>query len=228
MIPTYLMHSIPKKIEKFLKIVPKILGYYNKIPYLCILKLRIMLEKECTRCKIIKPYSEYTVDNNTSTGIRSACKCCTKKSKPVYISGKYKTNPEKRKASQQAYIERNRDLIRERKRLWKINKKATDPLYKMKENLRRRTAKAFKTKSWRKSLGTETLLKGTYQEVFDHIESQFTEGMTWENQGEWHIDHIIPLDSAKTQEDIIKLFNYTNLQPLWAIDNIKKGSKVEL
>jgi hypothetical protein len=49
--------------------------------------------------------------------------------------------------------------------------------------------------------------------------------MCWDNQGKWHIDHIIPLSSGKTEDDIIKLCHYTNLQPLWAIDNMKKGSK---
>ena len=62
--------------------------------------------------------------------------------------------------------------------------------------------------------------------VKEHLEKQFIEGMTWENQGKWHIDHIIPLSSAKTEEEVYKLCHYTNLQPLWAEDNLKKGSKI--
>jgi hypothetical protein len=50
--------------------------------------------------------------------------------------------------------------------------------------------------------------------------------MSWDNYGEWHIDHIIPLASADTEEEVLKLYHYTNLQPLWAIDNIRKGSKI--
>ena len=50
--------------------------------------------------------------------------------------------------------------------------------------------------------------------------------MTLENHGEWHLDHIIPLAIAKTEEEIIKLNHYTNFQPLWAIDNLKKGAKI--
>jgi hypothetical protein len=50
--------------------------------------------------------------------------------------------------------------------------------------------------------------------------------MTWENQGKWHIDHIIPLSSAKTEKEMYKLCHYTNLQPLWAFDNLSKGSKI--
>lgn len=60
----------------------------------------------------------------------------------------------------------------------------------------------------------------------EHLEKQFTDGMSWEKLGkEIHIDHIIPLASAKNEEEVYRLCHYSNLQPLWAIDNIKKGSK---
>ena len=61
-----------------------------------------------------------------------------------------------------------------------------------------------------------------------HLENQFLDGMTWDDKGfyGWHIDHIIPLSSAKTEEDVYKLCHYTNLQPLWAKDNYNKGSKI--
>ena len=61
----------------------------------------------------------------------------------------------------------------------------------------------------------------------NYIENKFTEGMSWDNYGKWHIDHIIPLNSAKTEEEIIKLCYYTNLQPLWASDNIRKKDKTD-
>ncbi len=55
-----------------------------------------------------------------------------------------------------------------------------------------------------------------------------TGGMTWKNKEfyGWHIDHIVPLSSAKTEEDVYKLCHYTNLQPLWSKDNMSKGSKL--
>ena len=59
-----------------------------------------------------------------------------------------------------------------------------------------------------------------------HIESQFEPWMTWDNHGEWHIDHIIPLASATTKEEIKKLCHYTNLQPLLAEENLSKGDKI--
>ena len=50
--------------------------------------------------------------------------------------------------------------------------------------------------------------------------------MTWENYGEWHIDHIIPLDSANDENELYSLCYYTNLQPLWGNENIRKGAKI--
>lgn len=51
--------------------------------------------------------------------------------------------------------------------------------------------------------------------------------MSFDNQGEWHLDHIIPLATAETEEEIIRLNHYTNFQPLWAFDNLSKGSKID-
>jgi hypothetical protein len=61
----------------------------------------------------------------------------------------------------------------------------------------------------------------------EHLEKQFKEGMTWDKLGKQiHIDHIIPLSSAKTEEEVYKLCHYTNLQPLWAHENLSKGNKI--
>ena len=74
---------------------------------------------------------------------------------------------------------------------------------------------------------SETRILGcTIDEFKSYIESKFKKGMTFENYGEWHLDHIIPLATAKTTEDVIKLCHYTNFQPLWAEDNLKKGAKI--
>lgn len=55
------------------------------------------------------------------------------------------------------------------------------------------------------------------------LENQFTEGMSWDNYGDWHIDHKTPISAAKNLEEFKILSHYTNLQPLWALDNVKKG-----
>ena len=60
----------------------------------------------------------------------------------------------------------------------------------------------------------------------EHLQSKFKDGMNWDNYGSWHIDHIIPLSSAKTTEEFNTLCHYTNLQPLWASENLSKGKKM--
>ena len=64
-----------------------------------------------------------------------------------------------------------------------------------------------------------------WDELKNHIESKFVDDMSWSNRHLWHIDHIVPLARAKSEEEMIKLSHYTNLQPLWAEDNFKKGAK---
>jgi hypothetical protein len=70
----------------------------------------------------------------------------------------------------------------------------------------------------------------TMQFLRQYLESKFKSGMTWKNHGVygWHIDHIIPISSfdLTKEEDQRKCFHYTNLQPLWAEDNMKKGNKL--
>jgi len=59
-----------------------------------------------------------------------------------------------------------------------------------------------------------------------HLEAKFTEGMSWENYGKWHIDHIVPLASATKEKQVLVLCHYRNLQPLWASDNMRKGDQI--
>lgn len=135
-------------------------------------------------------------------------------------------NNEKKRIQDKLYRQKNKDVLIEYNKNYTNNRKKIDPLFKLKCNLRVRTCAAFKSKNWSKNSKTQKLLGSDYKTVFNHIESRFTIGMTWDNYGKWHIDHIIPLSSAKTEEELIKLFHYTNTQPLWAEDNLKKGSKI--
>jgi hypothetical protein len=78
-----------------------------------------------------------------------------------------------------------------------------------------------------KSKKTIEILGCSFDEFKLHIESQFDENMNWENQGSyWHMDHIIPISSAETEEDVYRLNHYTNFQPLYWLDNIRKGDKL--
>lgn len=72
----------------------------------------------------------------------------------------------------------------------------------------------------------QEILGCNYEEFKKHIEDKFQDGMSWENRKDWHLDHIIPLSTAKNYEDLVRLNHYTNFQPLWAVDNLRKGAKL--
>lgn len=80
-----------------------------------------------------------------------------------------------------------------------------------------------------KNTTTFEIIGCTPQQLKEHLETQFKCGMSWDNHGlfGWHIDHIIPLSSAKTEEELYQLCHYTNLQPLWAKDNLRKSNKTD-
>ena len=101
-----------------------------------------------------------------------------------------------------------------------------DPIYNFKVRLRKRIRESIKRRGYTKKSKTYDILGIDFMGFRSHIENLFLEGMTWDNHGEWHYDHIIPLCSATTYEEVIKLNHYTNFQPLWAEDNLKKGSKI--
>lgn len=66
------------------------------------------------------------------------------------------------------------------------------------------------------------------EEFVTHIERQFMDGMSWDNMSEWQIDHIVPISSAKTEQDVIALNQLSNLRPMWAADNNRKKAKREV
>ncbi|BDT79220.1 hypothetical protein [Polynucleobacter yangtzensis] len=149
----------------------------------------------------------------------------------------YEANKDKIKAQNKAYYETNKDKVRatqiarkgankERylaKRMSYISsRQKLDKLYELKNILRACVWKSFNRVGYTKKSKTNQILGADWSTVKAHFESQFKDGMSWENMGEWHIDHIIPMALAKTEEDAIKLNHYTNLRPLWAKDNLSK------
>ena len=107
------------------------------------------------------------------------------------------------------------------------NRSKIDPIFKFIKNQRRRMWAALKGKN--KSKSTIKLLGCSIEECWNHLEQRFKPGMTRDNYGLWHVDHIIPCASFdfNDPEQQKKCFHYTNLQPLWAIDNIKKRAKLD-
>jgi predicted ATPase len=138
-------------------------------------------------------------------------------------------NLEKIKEYQTEYREENKEEINKKKMDYKRKRLAEDPLFKLIDGLRSRILLAIKSQAGEKAAKSMELLGCSVQHVRDHLESQFTEGMTWENRGEWHIDHIRPCASfdLTDPEEQKKCFHWTNLQPLWAKDNIIKSDRLD-
>lgn len=122
----------------------------------------------------------------------------------------------------------NKDYQNKRARIYNKNKRDTDPLFKLAITLRNRINSALKNGGYKKQSHAQVLLGADFNSVKSYIESKFKDGMTWENHGrelgKWNFDHIVPCASAKSEEELISLFHYTNIQPLWWIENISKGS----
>jgi hypothetical protein len=122
----------------------------------------------------------------------------------------------------------NRDHILEYRKAYTKRRVLEDPSYKIAGNLRHRLFQFFKRS---KRPGSHIKDLGCSIEEFKvYISLKFTDGMSWENYGKdgWHLDHIIPLSKFNLSniEDFKKACHFSNLQPLWKVDNMKKGNKI--
>ena len=132
-------------------------------------------------------------------------------------------NKEKRNEYKKAYSQENRKKINQ----YYTDRKKIDPLFKLSHLVRCRIYVFLKLKNINKSNKTFDIVGCSPKFLKEYIEKQFTDGMSWELIGNSiHIDHIVPLSSANTEEEIYKLCHYTNLQPLWSKDNLSKGCKL--
>lgn len=138
---------------------------------------------------------------------------------------RYLLNKEKVLAERRVYRASNKEAIRAYARQYKRDKLRSDPDFKLANTLRKRLHNALrdgiKVGSAVQDLGC------TISELRQHLEARFQPGMSWQNHGEWHIDHIRPLASFDLSDraQLLQACHYTNLQPLWAVDNLKKGTQ---
>ncbi len=121
----------------------------------------------------------------------------------------------------------HKNNYKEKKSEYVKDKLDVDPFFKMKFNIRSLIRNAFKRGFTSKSKKTVEILGCSFEDFKLHLESKFDENMNWENHGTyWELDHIIPISSAKTEEEVYKLNHYTNFQPLYWLDNIRKSNKL--
>jgi hypothetical protein len=205
--------------------------------------------KVCVKCREEKNKEDHFYKREgVGDGFRNDCIECHLKNKKIYSKensqhkrdymSQYRVdNPEVMKI----WIENNREQYLWNTKKWKMEnpekskehknnnrrkRLKNDPLFRLKSNIRRLILLSFSKKGYSKKSKTNEILGIDYEGFMKHIESQFTEGMTWENRREWELDHKFPISLGKTEEEIIKLNHYSNFQPLWREDNRKKSNKI--
>jgi hypothetical protein len=128
------------------------------------------------------------------------------------------------------YRKNNVDKIRQIKRDYERYRKASDPAYKLISNFRTAIYQVLKENNVEKNKHYFDILKYTPEELISHLEKQFTDSMTWENYGEWHVDHRMPISSfvfeSVDDDSFMKCWSLDNLQPMWGKENITKGDKI--
>ena len=163
-----------------------------------------ILGKVCCNCKEWISLDDYNYCKDHWDNLRNDCKICLVK-----------------------WRKENRKKLTEKQLIYEKNRKLVDPEFKLATTLRSRLGNAISQIKAEKSDSTLNLTGCTIKELKNYLEEKFTEGMTWDNHGDWHIDHIKPICAfdLSSEEEQKRCFHFTNLQPLWAEDNLSKGGK---
>ncbi len=234
-----------KKIKHFNKDSYKKDGFCNfcrecrKIRYINSGKERVEKEnlennqlKKCSICLEIKPHKEFYRLKKNGNKLQPRCKKC--------FSEYHFKNREIRLLKMNKHYDKNKEIIKISVKKWRTENKhkvnsnqrrkiKENKQYKIAKNLRSRVLIALKAQLQNRKGKTYDLLGCNMEFFIKHIESQFKKGMSWDNYGlyGWHLDHIKPCAAfnLSIKENQYKCFYYSNYQPLWRIDNIKKGAK---
>ena len=204
----------------------------------------------CRKCEKELEFSFFDKCSKTKCGVRSICKCCRKlqdiensdllriKRKDYYENNKStflskakryrEVNKKNILLSAKKYREKNKDKIAISKRLSTRKRYKKDGFFRVTTQLRKYVRRYFNIKT--KPRKTMDIVGCEPNKLKINIESLFESWMSWDNygygNGKWVIDHIIPLSSAKNEDELYSLCHYTNLQPLSWEDNMLKGNKL--
>jgi hypothetical protein len=173
--------------------------------------------KVCSSCKIEKDINNFHKQIGTKDGFRTECKECRSKDfKDKYNNSDEFSEKHKKRTSDYrvSNLEKNNEYFKRRY----INRRYEYAWRGMLKSVLRRIG-------GKKESSTYETLGYSAQDLKQHMENLFTEGMSWDNWGEWHIDHIKPLTKFNENDNPKEINSLSNLQPLWAIDNIKKSNK---
>ena len=198
--------------------------------------------KECKQCRLLKDKNYYSINKEQIKKQQLLYYEKNKEQINKIRREKHQLNKEKDNEKTREYAKKHRNELAQYAKNYRVkfkdeinNKKnkiyhermENDSLYKIKILLRSSINNYLKNRGIKKNKKTEEILGCSLEEFKQYIENKFQEGMSWNNKGKWHLDHIIPMASATNEQEAINLCHYSNFQPLWAIDNLKKGAKYE-
>lgn len=179
----------------------------------------------CTKCKALKPVADFASNKTTKTGLHCYCRSCVRDYNRVWQG---KRSLEEKAAQQRLWREKNQERNREHIRRSSAKKLST-PRGRVINAFRARIYQVIRQGSKRGGK-TFAILGYTPDQLMRHLERQFSGGMSWENYGEWHVDHIVPLSafnfSGADDYDFKRAWDLKNLQPLWSGDNLRKHAKL--
>ena len=137
-------------------------------------------------------------------------------------------NKDRKDAKDKEWRLENSERNRENHRTYQANRRATDPLYKLTENIRNLINKSLRNKGYKKTSKAQTILGCDFETLDAHLtDTALTNYGYWSAAEEYHVDHFIPLSSATTEAEINKRNHYTNLQYLYPHHNLAKRDKLD-
>lgn len=192
--------------------------------------------KICSKCRELKSIDNFSIDKRVKTKISyvSRCKTClnilSKNYRETHVDNRNRAEYRKN------YYDSNKIKFSEWNKNWRNKNNRSDYYreYRSKNlsakiacNCRNRIRNALKN-NYKSTKSLILVGCNSWDELKNYLEIQFTDGMTWDNMGEWHIDHIIPCSSFDLTDiqQQMRCFHYSNLQPLWAKDNLSKSDKI--
>jgi len=202
-----------------------------------------MSSKNCSKCGQLKLFTDFYKCSGKFDGLKSECKDCSKKRKTEYKKKFPEKIKQQDKQTKDKFRDRNKEIERNRyknnteqckarNKKWRkdnpeyLREYYSQPQFRIAKNLRNRVRRALR--GIIKSENTLSLIGMHIPEFMEYLSSRFQEGMSWENYGQWHIDHIRPCKSfdMSNESQQRECFHWSNMQPLWAIDNIIKSDNI--
>jgi hypothetical protein len=175
---------------------------------------KLLTLKICLRCNETRDISNFFKSRKCNDGYLNICNYC----RPQKTWTK-----EKQREAEKRYIEKNKEKIKEK---WK--RQGMNINRRIRNSLNHRISGAMFSNNLKKENRTYEIIGCNIEFLKKWMEYQFTNDMNWSNYGKWHIDHVKPCCSfdLKNEDEMKTCFNWKNLQPLWADDNLQKSGSI--